>query len=279
MKKMVINHGMDGHNLTGECGQWSRCLLVNFTYMCWFECWKYTGTDFHFWMSWSLHLTKQPWGSIWNPEDCFSKEVFHQMFWLHMTCPLGFSADGADGEARCSIHSCWPNCQPRKMMIWDDLMPRGIVWIHWHLNFDPSPHRTSVKLWHWGILFYLAAGQGKLLASTSIWPPHNTMDVFWIMVPLLVYVNIALFVSWFAPMETLGPQTEQWDPKNWADFTRWKWLCISTKTTFLTVKLVKSTFLRVKTQILVVKPHFAVGGGWILLAVVWNLGNVFEHGV
>lgn len=66
-------------------------------------------------------------------QDCFSKEVFHQMFWLHMTCPLG-------------------------------------------------------------ILFYLAAGQGKLLASTSIWPPHNTMDVFWIMVPLLVYVNIALFV-------------------------------------------------------------------------------------
>eukprot|EP00438_Fugacium_kawagutii_P014279 Skav215764 [mRNA] locus=scaffold106:372677:378055:- [translate_table: standard] len=49
------------------------------------------------------------------------------------------------------------------------------------------------------IPFYLAAGKAKLLASTSIWPPANAMDVMWTVIPLFIYVNIALFVSWLQP--------------------------------------------------------------------------------
>jgi len=66
-------------------------------------------------------------------QDCFSKEIFNLMFFLHLTCPV---------------------CIP----------------------------------------FYLAAGRGKLLASTSIWPPANPMDVFWTVLPLVCYANIVLFV-------------------------------------------------------------------------------------
>ena len=194
--------------------------------MRWFECWK---SIYRNWFSLlndlvPENLTKQPWGSTWNPEDCFSKEVFHQMFWLHMTCPLGFSADVGWGSTLETIHSCWSNSSTKWWLTSNCWIPIKLMWIlvnppKWWFemiwcheefygsigteNFDPS-QRISVKLWHWGILFYLAAGQGKLLASTSIWPPRHPMDVFWIMVPLLVYVNIALFVSWFAPMETLG---------------------------------------------------------------------------
>lgn len=49
-----------------------------------------------------------------------------------------------------------------------------------------------------GIPFYLAAGKGKLLAGTSIWPPANPMDVFWTVLPLFCYANIVLFVPLFA---------------------------------------------------------------------------------
>lgn len=56
----------------------------------------------------------------------------------------------------------------------------------------------AVQCRYRGIPFYLAAGKAKLLASTSIWPPANVLDVMWAVLPLLIYVNIALFVSWFA---------------------------------------------------------------------------------
>jgi len=145
------------------------------------------------------------------------------------------------------------------MMIWDDLMPQGIVWIHWHLNFDPSPHRISVKMCQTLALRYTllpccwpreTIGQHFHLAAAQ---HHGCVLDNGALVGLCEHCSVCVLICTDGDLGT----------KNWVDFTRWKWLCISTKTTFLTVKLVKSTFLLVKTQILVVKPHFAVGGGWI----------------
>ena len=127
------------------------------------------------------------------------------------------------------------------------------ILIHHHIGLVSK----CVKLWHWGILFYLAAGQGKLLASTfhlAAAQHHGCVLDNGALVGLCEHCSVCVLICTDGDLGT----------KNWVDFTRWKWLCISTKTTFLTVKLVKSTFLLVKTQILVVKPHFAVGGGWIL---------------
>lgn len=85
-----------------ECGQWSRCFLLNFPY--WHMCLSVENiqefTHLNGLNMFEPFISKdnKEWASIWHPEDCFSKEVFQQMFLLHMTCPLGFSA---------TIHSRW----------------------------------------------------------------------------------------------------------------------------------------------------------------------------
>ena len=72
--------------------------------------------------------------------------------------------------------------------------PKFQAWRGWC-----SPFQTveDVSWNNRGIPLYLLAGKGKLLDATSIWPPRHVLDVFWAWVPLIVYLNVAIYVSWF----------------------------------------------------------------------------------